>query len=181
MLRKLFATNHVPKEQLKEFFEQLAKLDSSDMLGRTKVYCEAASPNQDSKLETLLTVFTQSDSLSLQDVQEKCRGFCQFEQRELLATMSDEFFDRIEDFVDTKAWSLARYAYHFLAPGLKATQEELDRFKALLARLEGYSEHERKEGTFRLIKWVKDSIKDLSDKRAGRELSRAWEASVSQQ
>ena len=66
-----------------------------------------------------------------------------------------------------------------MSPGMKATQEELDRFNALLTRLQGYGENERKEGTFRLIKWVKDSIREINDKRVGRELSRAWEASNS--
>ena len=59
------------------------------MLGRTRVYCEAACPDQDSKYQALMLIFTKSDELSLQDVQEMCRGFCQFGQRDLLATMSD--------------------------------------------------------------------------------------------
>lgn len=53
---------------------------------------------------------------------------------------------------------MTRYIYLFLAPSMMATETELVRFRALQAKLEGYSEAERKEGTARLINWVKESI-----------------------
>jgi len=58
-----------------------------------------------------------------------------------------------------------------------ANDEELTKHRALLGRLEGYSESEIKEGTPRLIKWLKGSIQEIEEKKAGRDLSRAWEAS----
>ena len=44
MVRKIVASSKITQEQKKESFAELAKLDSSDMLGRTEKYCEAASP-----------------------------------------------------------------------------------------------------------------------------------------
>ena len=75
MVRKLFATTCITSEQKKECFAQLAKIDQSDMIGRTEVYCQAASPDKQSKYESFLTIFERSDEMSLQHVQEMCRGF----------------------------------------------------------------------------------------------------------
>ncbi len=113
--------------------------------------------------------------MSLQHVQEMCRGFRQFGQRDFIDTFADEFFNRIEDCVNTKSWSITRYIYIFLAPGMKATAEDLAKFKTLLSKMEAYSEGERKEGTTRLTNWVKDSIKEIDEKMAARKISREWE------
>ena len=113
--------------------------------------------------------------MTLQHVQEMCRGFRQSSQRELISSFADEFFARIEDCVNDRAWSNTRYIYLFLQPSICANDEELSRFAALKAKLEGYSEDERKEGTMRLLNWVKDSIQELEEKKASRALSKAWE------
>ena len=113
--------------------------------------------------------------MSLQQVTEMCRGFRQFSQRDLIENFSDDFFERIEECVNTKAWSITRYVYMFLQPSMNATEAGLDRFKALKTKLEAYSPEERKEGTMRLLNWVKDSIQDLEEKKQGRELSIAWD------
>lgn len=111
------------------------------MLGRTLKYCEAANPDMDSKNECFMTLFTEaSDKMSLQHVQEMCRGYRQFSQREMLETFSDEFFARIEDCVNTKAYNLTRYIYAFLAPSMNATDAELARFNTLKTKLESYTE-----------------------------------------
>ena len=149
------------------------------MIGRTEVYCTAANPDQQSKHEAFMTIFEKSDEMSLQHVQEMCRGFRQYSQRELCESFADEFFARIEDCVNKKAWSLTRYIYLFLAPSMNATEEELVRFRTLLAKLEGYSKDEVQEGTPRLVKWLKESIQEVEEKKAGRELSKAWELSQS--
>lgn len=113
------------------------------MLGRTEKFCEAASPDPQSKREAFMTIFEQSDEMSLQHVQEMCRGFRQYGQRDLIDTFADEFFNRIEDCVNSKSWSITRYIYIFLAPGMKATAEDLAKFKKLLSKMEAYSESER--------------------------------------
>ena len=69
-----------------------------------------------------------------------CRGYRQFSQREMIETFSDEFFNRIEDTVNTKGFNLTRYVYHFLAPTMNANEAELSRFTALKSKLEGYAE-----------------------------------------
>ena len=69
--------------------------------------------------------------MSLLHLEEMCRGFAPFTQRDLLDDFADEFFERIEDFVNDKAYTITRYVFAFLSPTHKATQEELDRFVAL--------------------------------------------------
>jgi len=44
LVRKIFSTSAISKESKKQCFKSLAKLDQSDMLGRTEKYCEAANP-----------------------------------------------------------------------------------------------------------------------------------------
>ena len=137
---------------------KLAEFDTSDMLGRTQKYCEGANPDPVKKREAFIALFENQNDMSLQHVQEMCRGFRQFGQRELIETFADEFFERIEDLVNNVAYSLTRFIYIFLQPSLNCTDEELARYHALKAKLEGYSEAEKKEGSDRLLKWVKDSI-----------------------
>lgn len=45
MVRKIFSSAHIPKEQKKECFATLSQLDTSDMLGRTEKYCQSADPD----------------------------------------------------------------------------------------------------------------------------------------
>lgn len=65
MVRKLYSSLHLPRDEKKKCFEALASLDESDMLGRTQKYCEAADPDIDSKGESFLTIFERSDKMSL--------------------------------------------------------------------------------------------------------------------
>mmetsp|Transcript_9046 Transcript_9046/g.10651 ORF Transcript_9046/g.10651 Transcript_9046/m.10651 type:complete len:107 (+) Transcript_9046:2503-2823(+) len=103
-----------------------------------------------------------------------CRGYFQYSQMDLLAQFGDEFFERIETFIDKAAWSQARYVYHFLQPKLQATDVELQRFVTLKNKLEAYSESERREGTNRLTNWLKDSIQEITEMSRARTLSRTW-------
>ena len=146
------------------------------MLGRTEKYCSAAAPDLESKKAAFFSIFEESDDLSLCHVQELCRGYRQYSQREMLQTLSDEFFNRIEDCVNKKAHSITQYIYMFLAPTMIANDEELARLNALKTKLEAYSPEEKQEGTGRLLNWVKDSIQEIEQKKFGRELSRTWEA-----
>ena len=175
MVRKIFASSSLPREQKKACFAKLAELDDSDMLGRTEKYCEGAEPDPTSKRESFLTIFEKSGELGLQDLQELCRGYRQLSQRDLISSHSDDFFERIEGCVNSKAYSVTRYIYLFLNPSLQATDEELARFNGLKTRLESYTDEEKKEGTTRLLNWVKDTIQELEEKKQGRELSKAWD------
>ena len=127
------------------------------MLGRTEKYCEAATPVESHKRQAFMAIFM-DPKMTLQHVQEMCRGFRQSSQRDLISSFTDDFFERIEDCVNDRAWSNTRYIYLFLQPNMCATDEEIQRFTALKDRLEAYIEEQRKEGTMRLINWAKDSI-----------------------
>ena len=103
-----------------------------------------------------------------------CRGYHQSSQKDLLAQFADDFFARVENLINKAAWSQARYIYMFCQPKLYASDEELARFEALYNKVTGYSEAERGEGTGRLTDWVKDSIQEIKEMRAGRQLSQQW-------
>ena len=109
MVRKLFASKHLPREQAKECFKTLAELDDSDMTQRTEWYCNAAVPDVQAKREAFERLFTSVEddtpNLGLQECQEMCRGFAQYGQRDMLEQFADDFFNRIERFMDRAAWS----------------------------------------------------------------------------
>lgn len=100
-------------------------------------------------------------TMTLQHVQEMCRGFRQSSQRDLISSLTSDFFEKIENCVNDRAYSNTRFIYMFLQPNMCATDEEIQRFTALKDRLEAYSEEQRKEGTMRLVNWAKDSIQEL--------------------
>jgi hypothetical protein len=57
---------------------------------------------------------------------------------------------------------------------MTASDTEIDRFVAFLAKLEAVDKASRKEGADRLINWVKDSLQDLKEKKNARALSKTW-------
>lgn len=76
MIRKLFASPHIAKDKKKTCFGILAKIDSTDMLGRTQKFCEAASPEPADKREAFMEIF-ENKQIGLQHLQELCRGWRQ--------------------------------------------------------------------------------------------------------
>ena len=114
--------------------------------------------------------------MSLQHVQEMCRGFRQGNQKEQITALSDEFFARIEGIVNEKAYSLTRYIYLFTQPSLNASSEEFDRLSALKQRLDSYTPEQKKEGTNRLSKWILETLQEIGLKIIARELSQKWAA-----
>jgi len=103
-------------------------------------------------------------------------GFKQISQRDLLGEFAEEFFTKIEGIVYSKSNNIAEYYYLFLQPNIMASEEEIKRFEAFLAKLEAYDEADRKEGYVRLVKWVKNSIQDCKEKKNARALSAQWQA-----
>lgn len=63
----------------------------------------------------------------------------------------------------------AERTYIFLQPNMRAEENDIKRYTDFLAKIESQP---KKESTERLIKWVKESIQDLNEKKAARDLSR---------
>lgn len=61
MVRKMFSSQHVPRELAKQSFAELKELDASDMTQRTQWYCEAAVPDLESKRETINRLFNSTE------------------------------------------------------------------------------------------------------------------------
>ena len=61
MIRKIFGSPHISPEKKSECWSVLANLDSSDMLGRTEKFCEAANPNPESKRKAFNEIFNNKD------------------------------------------------------------------------------------------------------------------------
>ena len=61
MIRKIFGSPHISPKKKAECWSVLANLDSSDMLGRTEKFCEAANPNPASKRKAFNEIFNNKD------------------------------------------------------------------------------------------------------------------------
>lgn len=96
-------------------------------------------------------------------------------QRKLLDQFADEFFNEIEDAVCTRGHSISKYIYLLLQPNINGTVEEIARYETKLKELEKRSSEQKREGNDRLIKWLKESIEDLKEKKASREMSQKWD------
>ena len=102
----------------------------------------------------------------------------QFSQVDILDRFADEFFEKIENLVASKAQSVSERVYIFLQPNIRALDKDLERYTNFLAKLESNA---KTESTDRLIKWVKESIQDLKEKKAARDLSRQWSSTQNNQ
>ena len=93
----------------------------------------------------------------------------------MIDSLGDEFFSRIENCVNTAPMPHSYFIYSFLKPSLNGSAKELARFVALKERLEGYSLSEQKEGTTRLLNWVKNSIQDIQERMKAQETCKQWQ------
>ena len=57
---------------------------------------------------------------------------------------------------------------------MKASQGEIERFEAFLAKLDAMPEEEKKDGYTRLRKWIQETVCDLKEKKNAREISMKW-------
>ena len=154
--------------------EALEKFDQSDMLGKTKFFCEAAVPDIKKKREAWESIFAgKLDKESLMATNEFCAGFKQFSQRDILQEFADDFFLRIEEVVAKKAKSVSESIYLYLQPNMITTEASISRFENFLQKIQSGPPGETTE---RLVKWVKDSIHDMKEKKSARQLSEEWEA-----
>ena len=178
MVKNIFASKTIDKDSKKAAFEKLKSLDSSDLLGRTQKYCESAVPDIEEKGRIFKMLLEEEEDIPLTHVQEMCLGMRQFGQRDMMVQLGEYFFEKIEHCISKKAYALTRYIYLCLQPNMVATKEQIDRFVALKEKIEARTEAEKIEGNDRLVKWLKESIQDLEEKKNARELSQAWEQSA---
>ena len=174
MLKRIYSSKEIPLELKLQAMAKLEGFDKSDLLGRTKKYCEAALPTADNKKAVWQLLFDGKEEMSMKEVWELCAGFKQLAHRDLIQEFDTVFFERIEQVVQSKQSSISEAYYFYLQPNLMANDEEIGRFSLFLEKLESVDKASRKEGADRLINWVKDSIQDLREKQAARELSRQW-------
>ena len=83
-------------------FEKLASIDQSDMLERTKKYCEACVPDYDAKRTVWLGLIEMKEDMGVQAILAYGRGMRQFSQVDILDKFADEFFEKIENLVASK-------------------------------------------------------------------------------
>ncbi len=69
---------------------------------------------------------------------------------------------------------MSERVYMFLQPNIRAVDEDIQRYTSFLTKLEAKP---KSEGRERLLKSVKESIEDLTEKKAARDISRYWSAS----
>ena len=174
LVKKIFSAKSITESQKLSVMEALEKFDQSDMLGKTKAFCQSAVPDIVKKREAWEVIFSDKlDKESLLIVNEYCAGFKQFSQRDLLEEFADDFFIRIEQVVATKAASKSETIYLYLQPNMLTSDASIGRFENFLHKIQASPPGETTE---RLVKWVKDSIFDMKQKKVARDLSEKWEA-----
>ena len=169
MVEKIFTSKTISEQKKKDAFAKLAEIDSSDMLERTKKYCEACVPDYEAKRTVWLGLMEMKEEVGVQGILAYGRGMRQFSQVDILDKFADEFFEKIENLVASKGQSVSERVYLFLQPNMRAVDEDINRYTTFLAKLES---QQKQESTERLIKWVKESIQDVNEKKAARDLSR---------
>lgn len=171
MVKRIFSSKNVPLEKKQEAMAKLEAADNSDLLGRTKKFCEAALPTAENKRAIWARLFDGKEDVPMLQVWELCAGWKQLAHRDLIQEFDTVFFERIEQVVATKHISFSEAYYWYLQPNMLATDEEIARFSTFLERLQAVPEDEKKDCAFRLINWVKDSLQDLKEKKFARDLS----------
>lgn len=129
IVKKVFSAKTIPLEEKTAALDALSKIDQSDMLGRTKFFCQAAVPEIAKKREAWEAIFSgKLDKESLLNTNEFCAGFKQFSQRDILTEFADDFFNKIEHVVQTKAKSISESIYFYLQPNMITNDKEIERF-----------------------------------------------------
>ena len=173
MVKKIYSSKKISLQEKKESLELLAKIDQSDLLSKTQAFCESAIPDISEKKKAWATIFSDKiDGVGYANSNEICAGFKQLYHRDILGEFADEFFLKIEEVVKTKPKSLAETIYLYLQPNMIAGDAEIQKFENLLEKIQTGPAGET---TDRLVKWLKDSICDLKEKKAARNLSQRWE------
>lgn len=158
MVKRIFSSKEISAEEKQTAMEQLEAIDKSDLLGRTKKFCEAAIPTVDNKRAIWTRLFDGKEEMAMMEVWEMCAGFKQRNHLDLIKEFETVFFERIEQVVIQKHISFSQAYYMYLQPNMMANDEEIARFTVFLEKLEAVDKASRKEGADRLINWVTDSL-----------------------
>lgn len=101
MVKVIFGAKDISMDDKQKSMEKLAIVDSSDMLGRTKMYCESVIPDIENKRKCWQRLFECKEKWSLYQTEEFCCGFRVYSQRDLLKEFTDDFFVKIDDIIKT--------------------------------------------------------------------------------
>jgi hypothetical protein len=175
MVKHIYGSASITQEKKDGAFAKLKEIDSSDLLTRTERYCESVIPTLEAKREAYNTLLDGVVEQTLQEMMAICYGCRKFGQRHLLAQLNDLFFEKIEQCVSKQAYARTRYIYIMLAPTLIADDAIIARFESFKNEIESRDEKDKIEGNDRLVKWLKESIQELKEKKDARALSSEWE------
>jgi hypothetical protein len=75
MVKRIYSSKDIPLEVKLLAMAKLEVADKSDLLGRTKKYCEAALPTADNKKAVWKLLFDSKEEMSMKEVWELCAGF----------------------------------------------------------------------------------------------------------
>jgi hypothetical protein len=79
IVKKIYSAKSISNDDKKSVMEALEKFDQSDLLGKTKFFCESALPEIEKKREAWSNIFGgKLDKESLMITGEFCAGFKQF-------------------------------------------------------------------------------------------------------
>jgi hypothetical protein len=75
MVKRIFSSKDIPFTTKQQAMDRLEASDNSELLGRTKKYCEAALPTAENKRAVWTLLFDGKDDMSMKEVWEMCAGF----------------------------------------------------------------------------------------------------------
>lgn len=75
MVKRIYSSRDIPMEIKLQSMTKLEDCDKSDLLGRTKKFCEAALPTAENKRAQWTRLFDGKEEMPMKEVWELCAGF----------------------------------------------------------------------------------------------------------
>lgn len=103
MVKNIFVSRNISAEKKQEAMAKLMEIDKSELIEQTKAFTKGAVGSVAEKKLIWDGLFANDyDKVSLLEHREICAGLCNHAHRDLTSSFEAEFFDKIEDVVNTK-------------------------------------------------------------------------------
>ncbi|CAI2373227.1 unnamed protein product [Moneuplotes crassus] len=153
ILKKISTSVETPKDEVVKFYEKhLENDENKDLARKCKLSCEAAINDRDSKVKHWKLITSSKSGLGAQDQQAIMSTLMPKNQYEIVKDLIGEFFKIVPKQFKTREKDDRDLFFFFLSPNKFATEELLEKYKALLTH---------KDATKSLINKTKDDIERI--------------------
>jgi len=148
------------------YVESELQRDSSDTGHLAKIYCEAAYPIIESKREKWEKYLNDGEKMSRYDREASMGGFNQQRQTEILSWCEDQYFEKINEIIETKDKEYSKDFCFNLLPAYIEEGVAIERLQKVITELPS----ER----FDIVRGLRETIDSLQRFKAGKEKSAAY-------